>query len=93
MGKFFKLKRPLKPLLEALSSLKIFWKYLDKNSGVKINSRNSNATEFKIRGDISSQFITGLLLLTPKLKSTSSNPNSIINQPTHAVTTPHLNIT
>ncbi|MHA1511601.1 MAG: hypothetical protein ACTSRX_07775, partial [Promethearchaeota archaeon] len=30
-GKFFKLKRPLKPLLEALSSLEIFWEYLDNN--------------------------------------------------------------
>ncbi len=92
-GKFFKLKRPLKPLLEALSSLEIFWEYLDKKSGVKINSRNSNATEFKIRGDISSQFITGLLLLTPKLKSTPLNPNSIINLTTLAVSTPYLNIT
>ncbi|MHA1473949.1 MAG: 3-phosphoshikimate 1-carboxyvinyltransferase [Promethearchaeota archaeon] len=92
-GKFFKLKRPLKPLLEALSSLEIFWEYLDNNSGVKINSRSSNATEFKIRGDISSQFITGLLLLTPKLKSTPSNPNSIINLTTPTVSTPYLKMT
>ncbi|MHA1511998.1 MAG: 3-phosphoshikimate 1-carboxyvinyltransferase, partial [Promethearchaeota archaeon] len=57
------------------------------------NSRSSNATEFKIRGDISSQFITGLLLLTPKLKSTQSNPNSIINLTTPTVSTPYLKMT
>jgi len=92
-GKFFKLKRPLKPLLEALSSSEISWEYLDNNFGVKINPRNSNATEFKIQGNISSQFITGLLLLAPKLKSTTLNPNSIINLTTPAVSTPYLKLT
>ena len=95
LGRFFKLKRPLKPLLEALSSLKISWEYLDNNFGVKINPGNSNATEFKIRGDISSQFITSLLLLTPKLKSTASNSNSnsIISITTPTVSTPYLKLT
>lgn len=92
-GKFFKLKRPLKPLLEALSSLEISWEYLDKDFGVKINPRNSIATEFKIQGNISSQFITGLLLLAPKLKSTQSNPRSIINLTTLTVSTPYLKLT
>ena len=92
-GIFFKLNRPLKPLLESLSSLETTWEYLDSETGIKINPRNSNATEFKIRGDISSQFITGLLLLAPKLKSTPSNPNSIINLTTPMVSTPYLKLT
>ncbi len=92
-GRFFKLKRPLKPLLEALSSLGISWEYLDNNFGVKINPCYSDAIEFKIQGDVSSQFITGLLLLAPKLKSAPSNPNSIINLTTPTVSTPYLKIT
>ena len=93
LGRFFKLKRPLKPLLEALSALETSWEYLDSDTGIKINPRNSNATEFKIRGDISSQFITGLLLLAPKLKSAPSNPNSIINLTTPIVSKPYLKLT
>jgi len=93
LGRFFKLKRPLKPLLEALSALETSWEYLESNLGVKINPRYSNATEFKIRGDISSQFITSLLLLAPNLKSTHSNPNTIINLTTPAVSTPYLKLT
>jgi len=93
LGRFFKLNRPLKPLLEALSALETSWEYLESNLGIKINPRYSNATEFKIRGDISSQFITSLLLLAPKLKSTPSNPNSIINLTTPAVSTPYLKLT
>ena len=93
LGKFFKLNRPLKPLLEALSALETSWEYLESNIGVKIKPRYSNATEFKIRGDISSQFVTSLLLLAPKLKSTPSNPNSIILLTTPAVSTPYLKLT
>ena len=92
-GKFFKLKRPLNPLLEALSALKTSWGFLDNNLGIKIKPRNSNATEFKIQGDISSQFITSLLLLAPKLKSAPLNPNSIIKLTTHTVSAPYLKIT
>ncbi|QEE15778.1 3-phosphoshikimate 1-carboxyvinyltransferase [Promethearchaeum syntrophicum] len=92
-GRFFNLKRPLKPLLEALSPLDISWEDLDKNFGIKIDTRYSNATEFKIQGNISSQFISGLLLLAPNLKSTPSYPNSIINLTTPTISTPYLKIT
>ncbi|MHA1721184.1 MAG: 3-phosphoshikimate 1-carboxyvinyltransferase [Promethearchaeota archaeon] len=120
-GDFFKLKRPLKPLLETLAPLNINWRYLNDDTEIMIENINRNSTKdsdtmqtpfltpnvcnFEIPGNISSQFITGLLLLTPKLsssnsysssktssKSSSNSTGSIINLTTHTVSTPFLKI-
>ncbi len=51
-------KRPMKPLLNALESL-----------GAKCSSTNGNPREIQIPGNISSQFISALMITAPKLEN------------------------
>ncbi|KKL72601.1 hypothetical protein LCGC14_2083280 [marine sediment metagenome] len=64
-GEFFKLKRPILPLLEALQNLGGKFRLKD---GVRIKRTRFSCNKIKIRGDISSQFITALLMICPLLK-------------------------
>ena len=64
-GEFFKLKRPILPLLEALQNLGGKFRLKD---GVRIKRKRFSCNKIKIRGDISSQFITALLMICPLLK-------------------------
>ena len=63
-GEFFKLKRPILPLLEALQNLGGKFRIKD---GIRIKRKNLSCKKIKIRGDISSQFITALLMICPLL--------------------------
>ncbi|RLG55031.1 MAG: 3-phosphoshikimate 1-carboxyvinyltransferase [Candidatus Hydrothermarchaeota archaeon] len=61
-------KRPMKPLLDALSQLDI--KVISNNgkAPLTIYGKEISKQEVKIRGDISSQFISSLLILAPYTK-------------------------
>jgi 3-phosphoshikimate 1-carboxyvinyltransferase len=65
-GEFFKKKRPLKPLLDALNELG-GESHLTE-SELKIRRINKECNMINLRGDISSQFITALLMICPLLE-------------------------
>ena len=62
-GDFFILKRPILPLLDGLVQLGGTFKLTDNK--LKIKRKGILCNKIKIQGDISSQFITALLLLCP----------------------------
>ncbi len=65
-GDFLRYKRPILPLLEALEKLGGVFKL--SGDKLKIKSKKVLCDKIKIHGDISSQFITALLILCPLLK-------------------------
>ncbi|NVM35210.1 MAG: 3-phosphoshikimate 1-carboxyvinyltransferase [Candidatus Lokiarchaeota archaeon] len=65
-GEFFKLNRPILPLLEALKQLGADFKL--SSTKLKIKRKKVLCNKIKIQGDKSSQFITALLILCPQLK-------------------------
>lgn len=66
IGEFLKRKRPIVPLLNAL---KYFGgEYFFKEEFVHIQRRKNQCNTVKIQGDISSQFITALLIISTLLK-------------------------
>ncbi|MFX1314224.1 MAG: 3-phosphoshikimate 1-carboxyvinyltransferase [Promethearchaeota archaeon] len=65
-GEFIKLKRPILPLLKALKNLGGSFKVLENQ--IQIKREKQICKPIKIRGDISSQFITALLFVCPILK-------------------------
>ncbi len=64
-GEFLKLKRPILPLLNALELLGGKFRLSDKK--LKIQRKRTPCNKIQIRGDISSQFITALLMICPLL--------------------------
>ncbi|MFX1501279.1 MAG: 3-phosphoshikimate 1-carboxyvinyltransferase [Promethearchaeota archaeon] len=65
-GDFFALKRPILPLLNGLVQLGGKFKLTEDK--LKIKRERVLCNKIKIQGDISSQFITALLILCPLLK-------------------------
>jgi len=65
-GEFFKLNRPIHPLLEALKQLGADFKL--SSSKLKIKRKEGFCNKIWIQGDKSSQFITALLFLCPQLR-------------------------
>ena len=70
-GEFLKRKRPILPLLNALKYLGGNFKILDDQ--IQIKRENKTCQSIKIRGDISSQFITALLIVCPLLNCEKGN--------------------
>lgn len=70
-GEFLKRKRPILPLLNALKYLGGNFKILDDQ--IQIKRENQTCQSIKIRGDISSQFITALLIVCPLLNCEKGN--------------------
>ncbi len=64
-GEFLKLQRPILPLLNALEQIGGKFKLSKKK--LKIQRKGLSCNRIKIRGDISSQFITALLMICPIL--------------------------
>lgn len=64
-------ERPIKPLVDALKDLGADITYLEKEgfAPLLIEGKNLNAHSVKIPANISSQFITALLLIAPKLEN------------------------
>jgi 3-phosphoshikimate 1-carboxyvinyltransferase len=92
-GTFFDRKRPLGELLDALAQIGVKSEEVENPKGVLIHSIHPDAGIINIRGDISSQYITGLLMLAPHLKATAHCHESIINITTPAKSFPYLQIT
>ncbi len=65
-GEFLKRNRPILPLLDALKSLGGDYK-ISKNE-IRVERKQKMCKPIKIRGDVSSQFITALLIVTPLMK-------------------------
>jgi len=65
-GDFLRLQRPILPLLQSLQQLGADFKLSNKR--LKIKRSNDLCNKVKIQGDLSSQFITALLMLCPRLK-------------------------
>ena len=65
-GEFLKMKRPILPLLNALTGLG--GKFKLSHDRLKIRRKKNSCNKIKIRGDVSSQFITALLMICPLLK-------------------------
>ncbi|MFX0058174.1 MAG: 3-phosphoshikimate 1-carboxyvinyltransferase [Candidatus Heimdallarchaeota archaeon] len=65
-GEFLIKSRPILPLLEALTQLGV--KYNLSTNLLHIKRAKKICQDIKIRGDISSQFITALLMICPLLK-------------------------
>lgn len=89
-GEFFKLKRPIKPLLKALENLGA--KYSLDESGLTIRRKDLICESINIRGNISSQFITSLLIIT-SIISCGSKGFIEINLTTPLVSYPYVEIT
>jgi 3-phosphoshikimate 1-carboxyvinyltransferase len=89
-GEFLEKNRPILPLLQALTQLGGVYS-LNKNL-LNIKRVKSNCKNIKIRGDISSQFITALLMLCPLIKCEKNN--SIKIELTSPITSyPYIEIT
>ena len=65
-GEFLRLKRPILPLLESLKALGAEYDLTEEVLHVRRVKTICNT--ISIRGDISSQFITALLMICPKMK-------------------------
>jgi len=70
-GEFLERKRPILPLLNALKSLGGNFKILENE--IQIKRERQTCQSIKIRGDISSQFITALLIVCPLLNCEKGN--------------------
>ncbi|MHA1148204.1 MAG: 3-phosphoshikimate 1-carboxyvinyltransferase [Promethearchaeota archaeon] len=70
-GEFLKRERPIIPLLNALKKLGA--EYTLRKNKLKIERFRKSCDKVKISGDISSQFITALLFLCPKIKCNNLN--------------------
>ncbi len=89
-GDFLKLKRPIIPLLNALKILGA--KYVLSADKIKIERTKTLCNKVKIPGNISSQFITALLVLCPLL--TCKDKDFIeIELTTPLVSVPYVKIT
>ena len=89
-GEFIKRERPIVPLLESLKA--VGGDYDIKGDIVSIKRKKKKCNTIKIPGDISSQFITALLILATRL--TCENKKSIeIEITTPLVSHPYIKIT
>jgi len=88
-GTFFDRKRPMQPLLDALSQIGVESTNTENPKGIIITPKATHAGLIKIPGDISSQFITGLMCLAPRL----SGKETEIRITTPAKSYPYLQIT
>ncbi|MFX1568050.1 MAG: 3-phosphoshikimate 1-carboxyvinyltransferase [Promethearchaeota archaeon] len=89
-GDFFRLNRPILPLLNALEYLGGFFKL--KGERLIIKRKKKNCNKVKIQGDISSQFISALLILCPLLKCENTDYIEI-ESTTPLSSKPYINIT
>ncbi|MFX1312115.1 MAG: 3-phosphoshikimate 1-carboxyvinyltransferase [Promethearchaeota archaeon] len=90
IGEFIKRKRPILPLLYGIESLGAKFKLSDEK--LQIKRKKMLCNKVKIPGNISSQFITALLMVCPLLKC--DNKDYIeIELTTSLVSTPFIKIT
>ncbi len=75
-GVFFERGRPMEPLLDAFGQLGI--KFHQERSSLTIIGSQLLAGDVRIRGDVSSQFITSLLMVLPLARPVNSPVSRII---------------
>jgi 3-phosphoshikimate 1-carboxyvinyltransferase len=65
------LERPIEGLVEGLKQIGVEVEYLGRSGSIplKINGADIHSGMIKMKGDVSSQFFTALLLIAPKLES------------------------
>lgn len=70
-GKGIILERPIGDLINALRQLGVDVDYKDKTGSLplKINGSNLSGNKIKIKGDVSSQYLTALLMISPLLQN------------------------
>jgi 3-phosphoshikimate 1-carboxyvinyltransferase len=89
-GEFLQKNRPLLPLLEALTNLGAQYRLTDEE--LYIHRTSQECKNLQIRGDISSQFITALLITGPLLKC-KKKEQILIKTTTPLVSYPYIKIT
>jgi 3-phosphoshikimate 1-carboxyvinyltransferase len=89
-GEFFRLNRPILPLLNTLEQLGGLFKL--KGDQIKIKLKKISCNKIKIQGNISSQFISALLMLCPLLKCEDADYIEIETS-TPLSSKPYINIT
>ena len=89
-GEFLKRSRPILPLLDALKSLGMDYKLT--KTALRIWRTKNICETIKIRGDVSSQFITALLIASPLLKCPKKDQIEI-EITTPLVSYPYIKIT
>jgi 3-phosphoshikimate 1-carboxyvinyltransferase len=93
VGTFFQRGRPLKPLMDALAQIGVEYEMLENPPGVKIRPKHVMPGPIDIPGDISSQFITGLMTLAPSIPISGPSDRTTIKLTTPAKSYPYLQIT
>jgi len=89
-GEFIKRKRPIIPLLDALENIGCDYRLTEKE--LKVKRKGKKCDVIKIPGDISSQFVSALLMMCPLLDC--KKRNSIIVEVTSPITSyPYVKIT
>ena len=89
-GEFIKRKRPIIPLLDALESIGCNYRLTEKK--LKVKRKGKKCDIINIPGDISSQFVSALLMMCPLLDC--KKRNSIIVNITSPITSyPYVKIT
>lgn len=89
-GEFFRRERPLSPLLKTLRELGATYSLSEQE--VSIYRERFVCNNMEIRGDISSQFITALLIICSSIACPEKNPIKI-SLTTPVVSYPYLKIT
>lgn len=94
-GEFFRRKRPMDPLLEALEQIGIEYEKseFEGSPSIKLIPTKLKLNTIKIRGDISSQFITGLLIMAPLLKPDANVKELAIEITTELKSASYIDIT
>ena len=80
-------KRPMQPILDALETMKVETESDDGKPPIRINGK-IQGNEISISGDISSQFISALLIIAPRLPD-----GLIINVKGELVSKPYVDLT
>ena len=80
-------KRPMQPILDALETMKVKTESDDGKPPIHINGK-IEGNEISIKGDISSQFISALLIIAPRLPE-----GLIINVEGELVSKPYVELT
>jgi len=74
-GEFIKRKRPIIPLLNALESIGCNYRLTEKD--LKVKRKGKKCNDINIPGDISSQFISALLIMCPLLDCKKRNSMTV----------------
>ncbi|TES94194.1 MAG: 3-phosphoshikimate 1-carboxyvinyltransferase [Promethearchaeota archaeon] len=89
-GEFIKRKRPIIPLLDALESIGCSYRLTEKD--LKVKRKGKKCDNINIPGDISSQFVSALLMMCPLLDC--KKKNSMMVKITSPITSyPYVKIT